>query len=277
MTTNLLSLPKREAGFADVNGARLHYEIAGEGPPLVLLHAGIADGRMWNPQMPALAERFRVLRYDARGYGRSDMPPGPFTRHEDLRGLLRRLGFERAALVGASMGGATALDFALEYPELAAVLVLVGSGLGGYQFSDSFKQYDEAEEAALERGDLDAVVEINLRQWVDGPTRTPETVNPEVRTAVARMIRDASTSTEGRPRRLNPPAIERLAEVRAPTLVLVGDLDVPDMLTVADTLTAGIPGARRAVIHGAAHLPSMERPEEFTRLVLDFLAAAPPW
>jgi pimeloyl-ACP methyl ester carboxylesterase len=169
------------------------------------------------------------------------------------------------------MGGATALDFALEQPQMVAALVLVASGLGGYQFSESFKQYDEEEEAALERGDLDAVVEINLRMWVDGPARTPEAVGPEVREAIGRMIRDASTSTEGQPRRPSPPAIERLSEIRAPTLVLVGDLDVPDMISIADLLASGIPGARKAVIRGAAHLPNMEQPAEVTRLVRDFL------
>jgi pimeloyl-ACP methyl ester carboxylesterase len=260
------------SGTLAVNGARLAYELAGAGAPLVLLHAGIADSRMWGAQFDQFAQRRRTLRYDARGYGRSEMPAGPFARHQDLAELLRQLGVARAAVVGASMGGATALDFALEHPEMVEALVLVASGLSGYQFSEAFRRYEQEEEAALERGDLDTVVEINLRMWVDGPTRPPEAVHHELRSAVARMIRDASTSTEGVPRRPSLPAVERLGEIRAPTLVLIGDLDVPDMLAIADLLVAGIPSARKATIEGAAHLPSMERPEEFTRLVLDFLA-----
>lgn len=260
-----------DAGIAGVNGARLHYEVAGEGPALVFLHAGIADSRMWDGQFDVFARRFRAVRYDARGYGRSDFPPGPFARQEDLRGLLVHLGIARAALVGCSMGGATAIDFALMHPEMVSALVLVASGLGGYRWSDAIAAYDAEEAAALERGDLDAVVEINLRFWVDGPRRSPEQVDPAVRAAVRSMLRDASTSTDGQPQRLEPPAIERLAEIRAPTLVVTGAEDVPDIEAIAELLTGGISGARKATIAGAAHLPNMEQAAAFNRIVLDFL------
>jgi pimeloyl-ACP methyl ester carboxylesterase len=263
-------------GIEEINGARLHYEVAGEGPALVFLHAGIADGRMWDGQFAAFARRFRVVRYDARGYGRSDFPPGPFARHEDLYGLVRRLGVERAALVGCSMGGATAIDFALEHPEMASALVLVGPGLSGYeQWSETMKANDEAEEAAFARADLDAVIEMSLRFWVDGPRRSPDQVDPVVREAVRTMLRDASTSTEGQPRRLDPPAIGRLAEIRAPTLVITGGEDVADMAAIADLLVGAIPGARTATITDAAHLPNMEQPALFNRIVLDFLDGLP--
>jgi pimeloyl-ACP methyl ester carboxylesterase len=262
-------------GAADVNGARLYFEVAGEGPAIVLLHAGIADSRMWDAQVGAFAEAFRVLRYDTRGYGRSNFPPGPFARHEDLHGLLRHFGIERAALVGCSMGGATAIDFALQHPEMVTALVPVASGLGGYQWSDVVSAYDEEEEAALERGDIDAVIELNLRFWVDGPRRTPEQVSPAVREAARAMLRDSSTSTEGQPQPLEPPAITRVAEIDTPTLVVVGDEDVADIGVIADLLVTGIRGARKAVITGAAHLPNMERPAEFNRSVLDFLRGLP--
>jgi pimeloyl-ACP methyl ester carboxylesterase len=262
-------------GTAEVNGARLYFEVAGAGPAVVLLHAGIADRRMWDAQFGAFADAFRVLRYDARGYGRSDFPPGPFARHDDLYGLLRHLGIDGAALVGCSMGGATAIDFALQHPEMVTTLVPVASGLGGYQWSDVVSAYDEEEEAALQRGDMEAVIELNVRFWVDGPRRTPQQVSPALRETVRAMLRDASTSTQGQPRPLDPPAITRLAEIDIPTFVVVGDEDVADIGVIADLLVSGIGGARKAVIPGAAHLPNMERPEEFNRTVLDFLRGLP--
>src|SRR5919112_4353346 len=117
----------REIGMAEVNGARIYYEVAGEGEPLVLVHAGIADSRMWEGQVAAFAARYRVVRFDLRGFGKTEMVEGPFSHHEDLRGLLDFLGVERTHLVGCSMGGGAVLDFALEYPERVGDLVLVGS------------------------------------------------------------------------------------------------------------------------------------------------------
>ncbi|MGH2584980.1 MAG: alpha/beta fold hydrolase [Dehalococcoidia bacterium] len=263
--------PAAPHGIAEVNGARLSYEVAGEGPALVLIHAGIADSRMWDGQFQEFAHHHRVIRYDTRGYGRSDMPAGPYAMREDLYGLLRFLGVERAALVGLSMGGGTAIDFTLEHPEMVSALVPVAAGLGGHEDSDLLKRYDEEESAAFARGEMEAVVEINLRVWVDGPARPPDAVDPAVREMVSRMMRDASTSTEGQPRRLDPPAITRLGEIRTPTLVIVGDADVPDMLTITDLLASGIEGARQVVIPGVAHMVNMERPAEFNQIVLDFL------
>ena len=258
-------------GFAEINGARVYYEVAGHGPAIVLLHAGIADSRMWDAQFQEFARHYQVIRYDARGYGRSEMPAGPFARHEDLYALLRFLGVERTTLVGLSMGGATAIDFTLTHPEMVSALLPVASGLGGYQWSDTIHRYNDEEAAALERGDMDAVFEINLRMWVDGPARTPQQVDAAVRRKVRQMLADASTSTDGRPQQLDPPAITRLGEIRAPMLVIAGDADVPDILAIADLLAAGISGAGKAIIPGVAHMLTMERPAEFNRLVLDFV------
>jgi pimeloyl-ACP methyl ester carboxylesterase len=119
----------RETGMAEVNGARIYYEVAGEGEPLVLVHAGIADSRMWEGQLPAFADRYRVIRHDMRGFGMTAMVEGPFSHHEDLRALLDSLDVERAHLVGCSMGGGAVLDFALEYPQSIGNLVLVGSAV----------------------------------------------------------------------------------------------------------------------------------------------------
>src|SRR5579885_3283194 len=168
------------SGFADVHGTQLYFEVAGTGQALVLLHEGIADHRMWDAQFAEFARQYRVVRYDARGFGHSPMPPEPFFRHEDLRGLLEALGIDHAILPGASMGGATALDAALTYPQMVDALVLAASGLGGCDFSDETKQKWAEIDAAYERDGVAQAVELELQMWVDGPFRTPDQVDPAV-------------------------------------------------------------------------------------------------
>jgi 3-oxoadipate enol-lactonase len=262
-------------GFADIGGAQIYYEVAGEGHPLLLLHAGVADSRMWDDQWPPFSRRYRAIRCDLPGFGKSLLPDGPFAGHEWCAGMLRFLGVERAHVVGVSFGGRIALDFALAYPEMVSALVLVCPSVGGEEPSEAVRQFGDDEEALLERGDLDGATELNLRMWVDGPHREPGQVDAAVRERVGQMQHHAFTiptppGFELQP--LSPPAIERLATVGAPTLVVVGDYDIADKLAMADRLAAEIPRARLAVIHSAAHMVSMERPGEFNRIVLDFLA-----
>lgn len=268
-------------GYVDVEGARLYYETAGAGHPLVMLHAGIANMHYWDDQWEPFARAYRVVRYDIRGYGKSIMPPGPFNMRDDLYRLMRALGIERAYLMGASIGGGIVVDFALEHPEMVDALIPVVPGLSGGPppSEEEMRQWREVERAmtaAREEGNLDLVDEITARLWVDGPTRTPEQVDPAVRARVLRMLRDnraAEPAEEGSPVRLDPPARGRLHDIHVPTLVVLGDADVPGVNVNGDILASEIPGARKAVMHGVAHAPNMERPEEFNRIVLDFLRA----
>jgi 3-oxoadipate enol-lactonase len=233
---------------------------------------------MWDPQWETFPRAHRVVRYDLRGYGRSPIGPGRFSYARDLLELLEQKGLERVSLVGVSMGGRIALEVALARPALVDALVLVGAGLPGHDRSAEMNAADEAEEAALGRGDLDAAVEVTLRTWVDGPRRAPEDVDPEVRARVAEMQRRAyelqlpvwETAEE---ERLVDDLSERLGEVGARTLVLVGEEDLPDIHEVADRLVRELPDTRRAAIADAAHVPSLERPHEFDELVLGFLDA----
>ncbi len=267
-----------KTGYADVNGARLYYEEEGSGPALVFVHAGIANLRMWDDQIPAFAGRYRVVRYDARGFGRSPMPDAPFSLSEDLFGLMRHLDIQRAVFVGCSMGGSTIVDFALSHPDSVRALVTVGAGVSGFPPSEDEVGLWQPIEAAFKAGDLDQAVELTVRLWVDGPGRTPEQVNPTVRARVREMERQNLAAPEpehATPIELDPPAFGRLGEIAAPTLVLVGDQDVPSIQRTADALASGIPGARKVVLHDTAHVPSMEQPDEFNRLVGDFLASLP--
>jgi 3-oxoadipate enol-lactonase len=254
----------------------LYREEAGEGPPVVLVHEGIADSRMWDPQWRTFPEAHRTIRYDLRGFGRSRIEPGVFSHARDLVALLDELSLERTALVGGSVGARVALEVAVEQPERVEKLVLMGAGLPGQDWSPATEAGWEDEEAALERGDLEAAVEVNLRMWVDGPGRSPDEVDPVVRERVREMQRLAfelqlPIGDQAREELLVSDVSERLDEVQAPTLVLTGAEDQPDIQSIAELLVDGIPGARRASIAGAAHIPSLERPDEFDRLVLDFL------
>jgi len=264
-----------ESGFLDVQGAPLYYEVAGQGYPLLLIHAGIADSRMWDEQFQVFARQYRVVRFDLRGYGQSAIPPGLFADYEDPPALLRSLSIDMAHVVGVSFGGKIAIDFTLAHPEMVSSLVLAAPDAGGYPAFAEVRQFNEEEARLLEQGDLDGAAELNVRTWVDGPRRTPEQVNPAIRERVREMQYHAFTVPvpEGADEiPLEPPAIERLAEIRVPTLLIIGEYDLEEKHALVDLLATEIPGARRVAVANAAHMVNMEQPEEFNRLVLDFLA-----
>ena len=248
------------------------YEVAGDGPTVVLVHAGIADSRMWDAQWESFARRHRVVRYDLSGYGRSPLPPGRYSHAGDLVTLLETVG--PAAVVGVSMGGRAALEAAVARPDLVTALVLVGAGLPDHDWSDEMLAFDAEEEALAERGDAEAYADANIRFWLDAG-RPPGAVDPRVRELVREMIlrafelQTASTDAEGE--LLVADVGARLGEVRVPVLVVVGEDDVRDIHANADRLARELPDAERAVIPGAAHLPPLERPDEFDRVVLAFL------
>lgn len=266
---------EQQTGFADVNGARLYYEVAGSGHPVVLIHAGIADHHMWDKQFALFAQQYRVIRYDLRGLGQSAMPPGPYRFSRDLYGLLQYLGIAQAHVIGVSMGGMTAVDFTLEHPEMVTALIPVAAGVSGSKPSEAAKALYEPIEKAYEARDLERLLETELDIWVVGPGRTRDAIDPALWQAVETMERAnlerEFAGEEGTMEPLDPPAAGRLGEIQAPTLVIVGDADTPDALANADTLAAGIPGARKVVLPNVAHMVPLETPEAFNRLVLDFL------
>ena len=245
------------------------YEVTGSGPAVVLVHAGVADRRMWDEQVELLSPRFTVLRYDLRGFGDSPLGSGEFSFAEDLRALLDHVEIERGTLVGNSLGGRVALEFALQHPARVQKLVLVGAGLPDHEWSEEVRRFGEEEDELVERGDIDAAVELNLRMWA--LPHVHDRMRPMQRRAFEAQI---DTFTEGDlpvERKVDPPASARIAEVGVPTLVVVGEHDVGDMRRIAERLAAEIPSARLEVISGAKHLPSLERPDEFNRLLLEFL------
>ncbi len=265
---------ERQADFAPVNGTRLYYEMEGEGRPVVFIHAGIADHRMWDDQWNALIDRYALVRYDLRGFGRSELPELPFSHTDDLSSLLAYLGVDHPVLVGCSMGGALAIDYTLEYQEDVAALVAVGAGLSGFGHEDPAvsAQWHAIAEAGR-RGDHDEAAELIMRMWLDGVGRPAGSVRGRVRERAGEMA--GALVRRGNPpagKRIEPPAVGRLSEITVPTLVLVGDHDLTSIQLVAERLTAEIGGARKEVIEGTAHLPNLEQPDRVNQLLGAFLA-----
>lgn len=265
-----------------IDGRELYYEVVGDGPTVVLVHSGIADSTLWDRQVDALARRFRVVRYDIAGFGRSSLRPGPLSHGRDLHALLEQLGVERTSLVGNCFGGRISLDYALVHPDAVEALVLVAPGLRDHQWSAETQRVSDQEERLFEEGDFEGAADGQVRLWVDGPARGAEAVDPAVREQVGAMILRsyevyAEAVREGEPgpdERIDPPASARLHEVEAPTLIVIGDADVPDMLEIAERLERGIPGARRTIVPDAGHALPLERPEELNALILGFLSQA---
>ena len=259
---------------AIVNGVTHGYDEAGTGPPLLLIHAGIADRRMWDDVMPTLSRAHRVIRFDLRGYGETPLPDGPFAYTDDAAALLEALGISCTHVVGVSMGAGVAIDLALARPELVDRLVLVAPGLASWDWDETMSAFDDAEEKALGRGDLDEASWLNVRFWLDGPHRGPDDVDAGLRNKVFQMQRRAfdweNPAAEGS--WLVADRHLKLEQITAPTLVVAGELDQPDFGAIARHIAEGVPNARVEIIPGAAHLPPMETPEAFGSLVLDFLS-----
>jgi 3-oxoadipate enol-lactonase len=261
---------------AEINGAELNYELSGGGPAVALVHEGVCDLRMWDELAPVLAREFTVLRYDMRGYGESTMPPGPFSPSADLLALLDHADIERAGLVGVSYGGRVALDTAFRAPQRVTALVLAAPGLSEHEWSREVAAFGDEEERLLDAGDIEAATDLNVRLWVDGPKRGPDAVASEVRERVREMQRRAFEiqvpAYEGQPSAgPEDPVNVRLEEISAPTLVVVGDADVPDFPAIAERLERELPDARRVVLADTAHTIPLERPDEFRELTLAFL------
>lgn len=258
-------------GVAEINGACLCYEMVGAGEPLALIHGFTLDSRAWDEQVAALAARYRVIRHDMRGFGRSDAPTDAYSHARDLKALLEHLGVERAHLMGLSLGGEVAIDFALTYPASVRSLILAAPALGGYRWSREWRQ---GIKAVMEHAKTDGVAAAN-DLWLSGPLFAPAREQPAVAARLARMVGDYSGwhwLNANPVRSPDSPAAQRFDQIAAPTLIISGERDLPDFQAIAALLRDQIPQARAAVIPRVGHLTNMEAPAEFNRLVLEFLA-----
>jgi pimeloyl-ACP methyl ester carboxylesterase len=265
-------------GFVESNGTQLYYEMMGEGHPLVLIHGGYMDRRMWDDQFAVFAQHYRVVRYDVRGFGQSELPPVPYTDREDLSHLLSFLGLEKTSLMGLSLGGEIAIDFTLDYPHMVDALILVGSSISGApimdlvtqeQLQQYHKQWAPFEEAQARR-DLAGMVEGIMSH----PTLVPSASYPSARQRVRENLSEYSFAwvlESHQKQATEPPAWGRLKEIHVPTLLILGGDDDQLPYTMADKLEQDLPNVKRVTIPQTHHMPNMEKPDEFNRVVLDFL------
>jgi pimeloyl-ACP methyl ester carboxylesterase len=266
------------AGLAPVNQAQIYYERGGEGAPFVMIHAGVADSRQWENEFAHFADRFQVVRYDLRGFGQSEPVAGDYNDLEDLIALLDFLQLDQPLiLMGCSMGGGLAMDFALAHPARVKALIMVGSGPAGLELDVPEPAKFEAVQKAHEAGDLDLVAELETQIWFDGMGRTSAQVDQAMRGLAYTMNRTALAHDAKQLGKRLPnssrPAAAQLDTLRIPVLVIVGANDLPYLLTAADYMEEKIPSARKVVMADAAHLPNLDHPEAFQRIVAEFLEA----
>jgi 3-oxoadipate enol-lactonase len=260
--------------FVKVDDTRIAFDRSGSGEPIVLLHAGIGDRRMWNDQVAALSDQFEVIRIDARGFGDSVRTEMPYSAHSDVVTVLDALEVSKAHLLGESMGSSTALEVVSRAPERVRSLTLVSCGVGAPPSDDLLAGWAEVERL-LNSGDIDGANELEMQMWIDGPGRSSSEVDPKVRAWAAEMNRELLVRKDQFESavQVELPIETLLPAIACPSLVICGDQDIPSVQQASTYLAAKIPGAQLTIMENCAHLPQLEKPEEFSRILVDFLGS----
>jgi 3-oxoadipate enol-lactonase len=254
--------------FVEVAGSKLYYEECGTAPQtVVLIHDGVVNSAVWDDVWPEFCKHFHVIRYDRRGYGRSPAATTWYSETDDLLSLLHHLKVSRAALVGSSHGGELSIDFTLAYPEIVQQLVLVGAVVNGMPYSQHFLDRGKTAFELLSKGDMKRAIS----EW----SKDKYLIAPGNDAARKRLFDLLSANPQDMkhadyPLR-NKPALPRLHEIHVPALILTGDADIPDVHAHAGAIEAGIPNSRRVVVTGTGHIMYLEKPTEFSRLVINFI------
>ena len=267
-STSATTATSGPSSFVDVEGSKLYYEECGTGPAaVILIHDGIAHSAVWDDVWPEFCKHFHTIRYDRRGYGRTPASTTWYTEVEDLAALLRQRKVSRAVLVGSSHGGELSIDFTLRYPNVVQQLVLVGAVVSGLPYSDHFLDRGMANSQPFEKNDIPA----GLSNWAKDKYLLAPGHDAAQKRLLALLTANPQDMTHSDYARPTLPAIGRLHEIHVPTLILVGDADIPDVHAHAGAIEAGISGSKRVVVRDAGHLMYLEKPEEFSRHVVDFI------
>lgn len=264
-----------ESGFIENGAAELYYESHGTGPALVFIHAGVADSRMWRHQLHLSG--FRSIVFDQRGFGGTDWVPEDYSNRADTLAVLDHLDIERAVLVGCSNGGEAAMQVAIVAPRRVSGLVLVGAAPRGWEPEGGWVDPEEWEKAvaAFQEGDYGAATCFDAELWLAGPERRLEDIDPDLVDLFRDMdLKPTRTETQRDPyiQTLEPPTDQRLEVIDTPTLVMVGEYDLPQLHEAAQYLAGELSDGPHVVIRDSAHLPSLEQPDAFNAELNRFLS-----
>jgi len=262
------------SGIVQAEFGKLYYEQQGTGSDIVMIHGAYLDRRNWDLQFNRFAEEYRVTRYDVRGHGKTESLDTNFTDYEDLLTICDSLDIQEAILMGLSMGGGIALDFALTYPERVKALVLIGPGIGGGEYdSPEYQVYGEELLPALQAEDFSQIVAIMLKYWSVGPGRSVAEVDSTFLDTM-RTLMDENRKRwylNSLVKRLDPPVIDRAEELTMPILIVNGSEDVVDILDNSEEFAGLAKNVRIELIQDAGHIVNMEKPEEFNDLAMKFI------
>lgn len=260
-----------DSGYVNVDGGKLFYEIAGKGDNIVLLHDGMVNCYIWDDQFPVLAKSYRVIRYDRRGYGKSSDPRAKYSHIDDLNQIFIQLKVEKAVIFGMSSGGRLAIDFTLTYPEKVKALVLVGAVVSGYGYSTHMNTRGGHFNPTVGSSDP---VSISKYFIMDDPYEI-YSGNKDAKIKVMKLLpyfgRDNLVPTKP----AEKIAVRYLSEIKVPTLILVGEYDIPDVHAHAGVINAGILNSKREIIPKSGHLIPVEQPALFNEAVINFLNKLP--
>ncbi|HWP96121.1 MAG TPA: alpha/beta hydrolase [Syntrophomonadaceae bacterium] len=260
-------------GLIEINNTKLFFRVKGEGEPVVFIHGMFNDHRVWEYQIDVFASRYKVICLDQRGYGKSDLPIGPFSHLEDIRALMDAFSLTKASIIGSSRGGAVATEFALKYPEMVKNLVLVGSDLKGFPYPpDHIQQimnlFMIMQSAGLEAGINDYIANPYWAYCYPSPNR------PEARDKVIQIVRESMNAFRWVPTwdvELTPSAFESVEKIELPVLLIMGEKDHELNQQIEDYLHGKIKNSKKIVMEDCCHFPFVEKPEEFNQIVLEFL------
>jgi len=263
-------LPNVESGYIQVDGGKIFYEAAGQGPVIIMIHDGLLHRETWNAQFAVFAKHYRVIRWDRRGYGRSSTPTSAFSQLDDLFAVLKGLKVERATLLGCSAGGLLAIHFALDHPQMVTALVLVGPIVSGLEFSDHFTTRGNR---GIPAPDVPVAQKIDYWSskdpWIMAPENT--SARQKFKTLLTANPQNLQGTGQQFARWPDQPALDRLSQIKVPTLLVVGESDIPDVHAHVGAIQAGIAGSKRVVLNRSGHLPQVEVPDAFNEVVLGFL------
>jgi len=252
------------SGTLSYNGGQIYYEVAGSGKPIVFVHGFTLDHTMWQSQVEFFSKDYKVLTYDARGFGKSSLPDGPYNHAADLRVLLKHLDIDQVHIVGLSMGGRIATNFALEHPGMVISLTLMDSALDGYKSEVDWNVH--AKEQGLEKA---------KENWLNHELFTVTQKRPEV-VAALRSIVERYSGWHWLHHDLQDPsdtcARDHLHEIDKPTFVIIGEGDLTYFHNISKVLVAGIPDSQKVVVPDAGHMVNMEAPDKVNRLLACFIA-----